>query len=264
MWVCVCVSVRVCASSHLRLRWLGTRPWRGVGWTSAGTGRPHTCTCSAFFSYSHFACFSWFWTEKHPRNKHGNPLSYSTINTDVTIKKRVRNVYRCMHRNQLPPDRGEVQCGLGPQCKALVCDCVYVRHTQDDPPPTAPLAGLHLARVLLGAAAWPQGWTQLTESAPKQPQTVPTNVLLIRWLNYSCKNNVDISLKIAACQIPLASLGEQPLLPNYSGSTNRHLPPSPSLIPPSFRISSSLFSFQEFFLFPSHFCWISHRTNLDM
>lgn len=51
-------------------------------------------------------------------------------------------------------------------------------------------------------------------SAPSQPQTVPTNVLLIRWLNYSCKNNVDISLKIALCQILLAVIGPQPLLSN--------------------------------------------------
>lgn len=66
-------------------------------------------------------------------------------------------------------------------------------------------------------------------SAPSQPQTVPTNVLLIRWLNYSCKNNVDISLKIALCQILLAVIGPQPLLSNSPVWTP---PPSPPTAPP--------------------------------
>lgn len=72
-------------------------------------------------------------------------------------------------------------------------------------------------------------------SAPSRPQTVPTNVLLIRWLNYSCKNNVDISLKIALCQILLAVIGPQPLLSNSPFWTplhhqQHHRPPSPCLI----------------------------------
>lgn len=64
-------------------------------------------------------------------------------------------------------------------------------------------------------------------SAPSWPQTVPTNVLLIRWLNYSCKNNVDISLKIAVCQILLANAGLQPLL-----SKSPSDPPHVSLLLP--------------------------------
>lgn len=81
-------------------------------------------------------------------------------------------------------------------------------------------------------------------SAPSQPQTVPTNVLLIRWLNYSCKNNVDISLKIAVCQILLANVGLQPLLSNSPSDPPRLSLP---LAPPTF--SSPLW----FFLSPSHF-----------
>lgn len=65
-------------------------------------------------------------------------------------------------------------------------------------------------------------------SAPSQPQTVPTNVLLIRWLNYSCKNNVDISLKIAVCQILLADFGLQPLLSNSLSDPPPHPQPSPN------------------------------------
>lgn len=96
-------------------------------------------------------------------------------------------------------------------------------------------------------------------SAPSQPQTVPTNVLLIRWLNYSCKNNVDISLKIAVCQILLADFGLQPLLSNSlsdpppppnppptSPSTSPLLPPSVWLLP---HFSSPLWFFRS----PSHF-----------
>ena len=59
---------------------------------------------------------------------------------------------------------------------------------------------------------------------PSRPQTVLTNVLLIRWLNYSCKNNVDISLKIAVCQILLASLGPRPLLSNSSSRAPQPTP----------------------------------------
>lgn len=72
-------------------------------------------------------------------------------------------------------------------------------------------------------------------SAPSRPQTVPTNVLLIRWLNYSCKNNVDISLKIAVCQILLANVGLEPLLSNSPGD-----PPSASAPPPLPYFSSPL------------------------
>lgn len=85
-------------------------------------------------------------------------------------------------------------------------------------------------------------------SAPSQPQTVPTNVLLIRWLNYSCKNNVDISLKIAVCQILLANLGLQPLSSN-SSSNPPHLYPHPSLSSGS----SHTFPHPRFFISPSHF-----------
>ena len=59
---------------------------------------------------------------------------------------------------------------------------------------------------------------------PSRTQTVLTNVLLIRWLNYSCKNNVDISLKIAVCQILLASLGPRPLLSNSSSRAPQPTP----------------------------------------
>lgn len=79
-------------------------------------------------------------------------------------------------------------------------------------------------------------------SALSQPQTVPTNVLLIRWLNYSCKNNVDISLKIAVCQILLAVLGLRPLLSN-----SFQQPPTPLSLLPYF--SSPLW----FFLSPPQF-----------
>ncbi len=80
-------------------------------------------------------------------------------------------------------------------------------------------------------------------SAPSQPQTVPTNVLLIRWLNYSCKNNVDISLKIAVCQILLANLGPQPLLSNSSSDPSRlTLPPSLALAPPMLFLTLVIFS----------------------
>lgn len=71
-------------------------------------------------------------------------------------------------------------------------------------------------------------------SAPSQPQTVPTNVLLIRWLNYSCKNNVDISPKIAVCQILLADFGLQPLLSN-SLSDPPTPPPPPRPPQPTYR-----------------------------
>lgn len=93
-----------------------------------------------------------------------------------------------------------------------VCVCMCVSHSGCSPthsslgwPPPSPVrcsclaAGLNTAHCV---------------SAPSKPQTVPNNVLLIRWLNYSCKNNVDISLKIAVCQILLASLGLRPLLSN--------------------------------------------------
>lgn len=84
-------------------------------------------------------------------------------------------------------------------------------------------------------------------SAPSQPQTVPTNVLLIRWLNYSCKNNVDISLKIAVCQILLADFGLQPLLSN-SLSDPPHPPTLPQpLLPP---LPSSLPQFGSSHTFP--------------
>lgn len=75
-------------------------------------------------------------------------------------------------------------------------------------------------------------------SAPSQPQTVPANVLLIRWLNYSCKNNVDISLKIAVCQILLANLGVQPLLSNSYILPPPHLPLLPT--PPIFLLTQYL------------------------
>lgn len=83
-------------------------------------------------------------------------------------------------------------------------------------------------------------------SAPSQPQTVPTNVLLIRWLNYSCKNNVDISLKIAVCQILLANLGLQPLLSNSFSD-----PPHLSLSLPPFH-SSQTFPHPYYFSSPLH------------
>lgn len=91
-------------------------------------------------------------------------------------------------------------------------------------------------------------------SAPSQAQTVPTNVLLIRWLNYSCKNNVDISLKIALCQILLAVIGPQPLLSNSPVWT----PPSTNSTttdPVSLSISGSSHAFPHpsKFFSPSYF-----------
>lgn len=83
-------------------------------------------------------------------------------------------------------------------------------------------------------------------SAPSQPQTVPTNVLLIRWLNYSCKDNVDISLKIAVCQILLANLGLQPLLSNSSSDPPSISFPLPPTLWPLLCFSS------PFFLSPPH------------
>lgn len=127
-------------------------------------------------------------------------------------------------------------------------------HTQDALPPTVPLAGLHLsqscAKAKVRCCCLAAGLnTAHCVSAPSQPQTVPTNVLLIRWLNYSCKNNVDISLKIAVCQILLANLGLQPLLSELLQRPS--LPPS---LPPA--DSSPLW----FFLSPSHFFFHSFMS----
>lgn len=95
----------------------------------------------------------------------------------------------------------------------------------------------------------PQGLnTAHCVSAPSQPQTVPTNVLLIRWLNYSCKNNVDISLKIALCQILLAVIGPQPLLSNSPVWT-----PPTDLPPLSLSLSLSISASSHAFPHPSKF-----------
>lgn len=85
-------------------------------------------------------------------------------------------------------------------------------------------------------------------SAPSQPQTVPTNVLLIRWLNYSCKNNVDISLKIAVCQILLANVGLQPLLSNSPSDPPRlSLPLAPPILFLTLMIFPLPFTFSSLF-----------------
>lgn len=128
--------------------------------------------------------------------------------------------------------------------------CVCVCHTQDALPPTVPFGWPPSSPSTVRCCCLAAGLnTAHCVSAPSQPQTVPTNVLLIRWLNYSCKNNVDISLKIAVCQILLANLGLQPLLSN-SSSDPPHLSLPPSL-PPSG--SSHTFPHPYDFPLPSHF-----------
>lgn len=92
---------------------------------------------------------------------------------------------------------------------------VHVCRTQDALPPTVlwpAFAQPKPSAVLLPCRGAEH--SSLCVSGLPQPHTVLTNVLLIRWLNYSCKNNVDISLKIAVCQILLANLGFEPLLSN--------------------------------------------------
>lgn len=163
--------------------------------------------------------------QMYRKNSHTHAHIYSSIHTYMQKK----NCPLCISIL--------IRCGLGVQRTALVCICVYVCacmcHTQDALPPTVPLAGLHLsqscAKAKVRCCCLAAGLnTAHCVSAPSQPQTVPTNVLLIRWLNYSCKNNVDISLKIAVCQILLANLGLQPLLSELLQRPS--LPPS---LPPA-------------------------------
>lgn len=127
--------------------------------------------------------------------------------------------------------------------------CVCVCHTQDALPPTVPFGWPPPSPSPVRCCCLAAGLnTAHCVSAPSQPQTVPTNVLLIRWLNYSCKNNVDISLKIAVCQILLANLGLQPLLSNSSSDPpHLSLPPSLPLAPPILFLTHMIFLSPHFF-----------------
>lgn len=91
--------------------------------------------------------------------------------------------------------------------------------------------------------------------------SVLSNVLLIRWLNYSCKNNVGIGLTIAVCQILLASLEAQPLLPNSWNNRKPLLNPAVCPSFPSPLVPPKLFVWLwAFFSLPFTICFMSHTA----
>lgn len=110
--------------------------------------------------------------------------------------------------------RGALPCLRAEHSSLCVCSPTPRPHTHPHPP-TPPTLSPH-------------------SSAPN-PQTVPTKVLLIRWLNYSCKNNVDISLENCSVSDTIsqrwtpAIVIQHPQTPSPPPTT--HTGPPPQLTP---------------------------------
>lgn len=227
----VCAPVCCC---HLRLGWLGTGPWHGWGEPLWGWGdRTHAHVLSLF--HIHISTVFFFAHKNSHWTNHCIHLRTHARMCNIWALHKIKNT---SHKNPPSPYLHTVHPWFTVQ-SACEYMCVTLRTLSHPQFPW--LASTSPKRCCCLAAGLN---TAQCVSAPFQPQTVPANVLLIRWLNYSCKNNVDISLKIAVCQILLANLGLQPLLSNSSSDLN---------LPPPFDSTHTFTHPWYFFLFPSHF-----------